>query len=360
MAAEPNLSVVTRCDGSARIGSGHVTRCRALGHALRARGVTPTFAMRTLSGGAVNAVRTAGFGVVPLDLPDPETLEADDALLTAEAARQSGATVVVVDHYGADSAYFDALADAGLTVAVIDDRADRDLSRAAWLLNQNLAAPGFDYDLRASATRLLGVDYALLRPEFARARAGHERHFSAADAHVLVTFGGGDTTGVAALTLRALDEVARALVVTVVVGTAAGETTELDAAVVASRQDVRLLRGVADMSKLMTAADLSINAGGSTCWELMCLGVPMLVTGLSSDQHVNQAPLSAAGVAVHVPSAELDRVGPLVEALLADADRRREMSARASELVDGRGAERAAASLAELVAATQETERAAG
>ena len=76
----------------------------------------------------------------------------------------------------------------------------------------------------------------------------------------------------------------------------------------------------------------------------------MIVTSASDDQRLNPIPLARAGVAVPVSRHELgSMVGPIVESLLADADRRTAMSLAGRALVDGRGSARAANSLLSLV-----------
>ena len=74
----------------------------------------------------------------------------------------------------------------------IDKAHDCDL-----LLNQNLGVSAEDYApglLAPDCTLLTGTRYALLRPEFARARPGAlaRRHARAADRRILVTMGGVD------------------------------------------------------------------------------------------------------------------------------------------------------------------------
>jgi spore coat polysaccharide biosynthesis predicted glycosyltransferase SpsG len=108
------------------------------------------------------------------------------------------------------------------------------------------------------------------------------------------------------------------------------------------------------MARVMAWADVSLNAAGSTCWELMCLGVPMVATSLSRDQKRNARALAAAGVAALQTREALAYAGTRVESLLADPDRRGAMSRRAAELVDGLGAERAADSLQFTIESLQE------
>jgi UDP-2,4-diacetamido-2,4,6-trideoxy-beta-L-altropyranose hydrolase len=284
-----------------------------------------------------------GFDVVATCATESEwELSEADLKRTIEIAHDSGSNVVVVDHYGADAAYFDAIRAAGLTLAVIDDRADRDLRAAGVIVNQNLAAPKLDIQASAAATLLLGPRYALLRPEFAATRAALDRRFAARDNRVLVTLGGGDTAKLCIAVIEAAQDVDSRLEIRCI----ATDTSEaLERAAGNSPHSVAVLRGVDTPAEHMAWCDVSVNAGGSTCWELLCLGVPMIVLALSSDQRRNPPELERAGVALAVDSpAAAARALPT---LLADPGRRSAMSAAGMELVDGAGAARVSASFEE-------------
>lgn len=339
-------SVLVRCDASPEIGLGHLTRCRALAKALERHGIEVGFAVRQQPPSVPELLAHSGFDAITVPVESP--LGPADLAATLAAARRRKADCVLVDHYEAGSRYFDEIRAAGLVVAVVDDRADRDLTAADWLLNQNLAAPDLVYRTVPGCELLLGVSYALLRPEFTAAHWELDRAFSPEDRRVLVTLGGGDTVEPAVAVVRALDRVDRPLEVRVVVG-ASVSAEPVRAVAAASRQQVAVLQSVEDMAEQMVWADLSVNAGGSTCWELACLGVPMVVTGLSDDQRLNPEPLAQAGVAVAIDRTELAGVGRIIAGLLDDPARRKRMSERATTLVDGEGAARAAVSLAALL-----------
>jgi spore coat polysaccharide biosynthesis protein SpsF len=320
--------VLFRCDGSHSIGMGHVVRSSALAATLRRRGCDVRFAMRELPGSAGDFVRKAGFPVDVIDAPAAGTLLTEaDAASTVTAARDFEARCVVVDHYGASPAYLAAMATDGRQVAVIDDLADRDLTAADWILNQNLSATDLTYRVRSDCVRLLEPHHALLRPEFGIVRGRLARTFRRDDHRVLLTFGGGHTEALCAEITSALSEVSGPLEIRRALG---GEDA-------------------ASMADLMAWADLSINGGGSTCWELCCLGVPMIVLTLTHDQVPNAAALARRGCAIGLGAWRAETgartLARRVEELLAAPARREEMSRRAQALVDGAGAERAADSL---------------
>jgi spore coat polysaccharide biosynthesis predicted glycosyltransferase SpsG len=288
--------------------------------------------MRELSGRADDFIRSTGFhveGIAGSDSEEHVPLTETDLARTADAARRSQARCLVVDHYCATSGYLRNMKDQGINIAVIDDLADRELTAADWLLNQNLGAAGLAYRTRPDCVRLLGPSYALLRPEFGVARGRLARKFGPDDRRVLLTFGGGETAQLCVEVVKALSEVPR-------------------------RLDVRCALGgedAASMAELMAWADLSLNGGGSTCWELCCLGVPMVILTLAPDQALNAAALERQGCALSLGEWRADALplAGLVDGLLADPAKRAAMSRASQALVDGAGAGRAADSLLALV-----------
>lgn len=344
-AAQPRTSltevvpsaVLFRCDASPSIGVGHVMRCRALAVALQERSVNVAFLVR-------GSCTVDGFETMWAPDGDDAALSERDLGRTIEVATRGGFEAVMVDHYGADAKYCEALKEAGLLVGVIDDLADRDLSSADWILNQNIEAHAVEYRTRVDTPVLRGPRYALLRPEFAEARTLLAHPPAVSGARVLITLGGGATADICASLLATLDSIERPLSVRCI---ATDAHEQLRRAAGESRHAVEVLGATENMAAQMTWADISINGGGSTCWELLCLGVPMVVLVLSDNQQLNAPALERAGVAVKADS--IDGVRDAVATLLNHPARMRTMARRGTQLVDGRGAQRVAQVLARLL-----------
>jgi spore coat polysaccharide biosynthesis predicted glycosyltransferase SpsG len=284
---------------------------------------------------------------LPGSVDDGGTLGDADASATTDAARQLNARCVLVDHYGADGEYLDALSRAGLSVGVIDDFLARDCRAASWLLNQNAGADRWTPTVRNNCTMLLGPRYALLGPEFARARAAVRRRFASDDCRVLVSFGGGEVSEVCFAVVQALLRCQTALFIRCAVPDAPS-ARRISTHTEGTAHRVELIVD-GDMPELMLWSDISINGGGTTCWELCCLGVPMLVLPISADQRQVAEELDRLGCARNLGNREAataaDLLPAAVDKLLATPDERAHMSKRAQDLVDGMGARRAATSL---------------
>ena len=157
------MRVVFRADASLEIGTGHLMRCMTLADELCRRGATATFLCREQPGHLIELTRSRGF--------ETEAIAHEDA--SPSHVAQLHPDWVVVDHYGLDSAWETAVRPSTRRILAIDDLADRDHD-CDLLLDQNLY-DGVDQRyasrLPAHCRQLIGPHYALLRPEFADARA---------------------------------------------------------------------------------------------------------------------------------------------------------------------------------------------
>jgi UDP-2,4-diacetamido-2,4,6-trideoxy-beta-L-altropyranose hydrolase len=344
--------VAVRADASRVLGSGHVMRCLTLAEVLRARGATVQFLCRPAPGHLGDRIAAQGFGLRWLpDSPDGDA--AADALQTVAALGPAGCDLLLVDHYALGAAWQQRLHPACRRLAVIDDLADRAHS-ADLLLDQNLGRQAADYAalLPAAATRLIGPAYALLRPEFAAARAASLARRSAGRLqHLLISMGGADPQQA---TLRVLQALAPAPLpagaqVTVVLG-AIAETQPVIAALLPHLPwPTRLCVDVADMTPLLQAADIAIGAAGGSAWERCCLGLPSALLVLADNQRPGTQALVAAGAALALGG--VDDLPASLPAMLqhaADGPTLQRLSAAAAAVTDGLGAQRVADALLAL------------
>jgi UDP-2,4-diacetamido-2,4,6-trideoxy-beta-L-altropyranose hydrolase len=325
---------------------GHVSRMLAFSAALRRARAHVTFAARQLDEVAAKSIEREGYPVdrmVGSRVDDLAALDVADLMELETIAKRLNPDAVVVDHYGASGDYLFAIKSTAQCLGVIDDIGGRDLAPADWLLNQNLGADQLNYQL-PQTTLLLGTRYALLRDEFSTSRKTFQRAFADDDRRVLITFGGGATGDLVAETLEALEAVRVPLEICCVL---ADSKDSPNRAYLQSRHAVRILHGPPKMSELMAWADVAICAGGSTVWELCCLGLPMLVFIRADNQKPSSLALQAEGCADVFPEAPASKgdLGSVLADLLTNPERRKAMSTACLRLVDGEGAARAATSL---------------
>ncbi len=325
------MKLLIRADGGPALGHGHLVRCLALARAFAARGGEVVFATRCEDDGLRAQLAEAGKLVSLAGAhPDPSDAEQTEAL--AEAA--DGA---VLDGYGFDATYQQRLR-ARTKLLVIDDTARLPRFDADLLLNQNAGALSGPYAGKTEARLLLGPRYALLRPGFLPVqKTPHER------LRVLVTLGGGATRELSERAVELLIGVQTPLEIRVV------GTTPLPAAS-SSRHNLELVPPTPALDAHIGWADVALAGGGVTSLELAASGVPSLLALLADNQRSNVAGLSAAGAALNLgePTRWSAHTTRAIGQLLADPERRADMSRRATELVDGKGCERVLDALTSL------------
>lgn len=330
-------ALVIRADAGPAIGTGHVMRCLAL-----------AAGFRTATSGAAR-VRFISSEELPPSLKTRladercessvvEAPRASDADVTARAAKDLGAEWVVVDGYGFDGAFEEAIGRSGLRVVALDDFVHtRHVSEL--VVNQNLhAARGAYEPVRAGTRLLLGPGFALIRREFWRYREVNRTYASRAR-KVLVTLGGADPGNVTPSVLRGLAPLG--LEVRAVVGGA--DTMREQTLAVARDLGIEALVASRNMGEHMAWADLAVASAGVTLLEMLCAGTPSLLVISAENQRPGARAAEERGLARSLGWYEdvtPAKVTALASELIDDSDARRRIGELGRETVDGFGAER--------------------
>lgn len=329
------MDVLFLVEAGGKYGLGHLMRSTVLIDALRDRGVR-----------SISALRMGEGGLPDWALPAAEhiALEGDDVDVSRQAealARARRPDWTVIDGYGLLATDLIARLHAlGLRIMAFDDLGTEG-GGADLVINQNCQ--------RAAATdgpavnRLLGPRYALVDPNYARCR---DRPLALAVKRVLVTFGGSDQHGLSGRVIDGLADVPGQLTIDVVVGPHHRTRS------FAPPGQHRLLTHQAPrgLAALLHAADLVISAAGSTCWQVCCVGVPLIAVHTVDNQDEVTRCLFEYGGAITVERDEfcalLERGGlPELIARLNDLAVRRAMVTAQRLLIDGNGTVRVLAAM---------------
>ena len=364
------MKVAFRVDASLQIGSGHVMRCLNLAEGLTALGVQCFFISRDLDGNLHALTRQRGFELMVLRNEIAQKADVVGVRTSHESwlgcswlqdAEQTDTLIggykvdwLVVDHYALDARWEATIRSACRHLMVIDDLADRNHC-CDLLLDQNLGRSANDYVLRIpDETRVLaGTQYALLGPQFLEWRDySLKRRSSRFVRNILVTMGGADPQNATQQVLSALSECAlpQDCKMTVVMGFQAPKLNQLREFAARTPFDAEVLVNISDMARRMADSDLAIGAAGSTAWERCCLGLPSLMLVLAENQRFAAEQLERAGAAhclslgVHLQS----QMSNFMESIAGNAGPLQVMSAKASQLVDGKGVDRVVSHMLKL------------
>lgn len=339
--------LVIRADADHAIGIGHAMRCLAVAQVLRARGGGVTVAGR-LEPGVADRYRAEGCRVELF--PEGLSPQADLACLTTLARAAGPETAILVDGYGFDAAYLEALSTSGLVTALFDDYNHLAHYDVDTLINPNPDAQTIPYSTAPRTRRLLGTAYTPLRREFSEATyVAPLRQTPPLARRLLVTAGGSDPEGLTLAVARALSQSSiQSWEVRLVLGPAYHSRDQLDAILAHAPFAVTILHDVTAMAPLLAWADMAITAGGSTCHELACLGVPFLVCPVAANQQGLAAGYARGGAARLLDPAVADfgeTLARSVAALAGEPAARQAMAEAGRCLMDSFGAMRIVESL---------------
>jgi len=349
--------VAFRFDASARIGTGHFTRCLTLADALRQRGAQVAFVCRHLPAHLASLLAAKTYDLRMLDNAASRPIssgssvysdwlgvdQTDDAQAAVRALSGQRWDWVVADHYALDAVWEKCLRAVADRVLVIDDIANRQHC-ADVLIDQNHYPDmmrRYADKVPAHCQLLLGPTYALLRGEFGRLHA-EVRPRSGPVRRALVFFGGVDGGNYTEVAVHAVGEVVSSgLHVDVVIGAQHPSRQKIEAECYKYRFDCHV--ETTRMAQLMAAADLGVGAAGSATWERCCLGLPALIISLAENQTDIARGVDLCGAGMYLGTQDVVALPVLrdaIQTLLHDASRRESLSRNAYSMVDGLGTSR--------------------
>ncbi|MBO2452187.1 hypothetical protein J4573_34215 [Actinomadura barringtoniae] len=333
------MRVGIRCDAGTRMGVGHLIRCVALAEELVQRGAEVLF---------LGAVDGPDWIRAQLDLRGFPLRPAPDspADLSALAVRL-GLDAMVIDSYVTDPECGHSLALAGVRVMAIVD-GDLRGQRADVYVDQNLGAEATAIEIPATATRLAGTGYVLLRDSVRGLRPSQPRTATTACPRLLCVFGGTDAADVAPRVVELAASTGAPFAATVI---APRESTvrALEAVPLLAGQSVTAIPPTDRFAELAAGSDLVISAAGTSTWELLCLGLPTALVWVADNQLLGYEPTIARGLTAGLGNpahyddpASRTEAAAVLKRLLEDPAERHAIAVRGHGLIDGRGRERVA------------------
>ncbi len=354
-----------RTDASLQIGTGHVMRCLTLAEALRERGSYCRFICREIPGHLTSLIQQIGFEVLTLPDVTPDnnqltptgtpalaheswlgTTWQTDAQQTIAALEGVQTDWLIIDHYALDNRWETQLHSYCDKVMVIDDLADRKHD-CDILLDQNLVAD-FEYRYDSlvpdNCARLLGPDYALLQPEYAKLHPRTPPRLGPVQ-RILVYFGGYDRDNLTGRTIAAFLELNRAdIQVDVIINSHSPHAAAVRQQSM-GYSNITIHEQLPSLAELIVKADLAIGAGGSTTWERCCLGLPTMIITLAENQIPIASEMHNQGFVRwlgHKDTVDTEHLKQALLETLANEHQLLHWSVLCQALLNGKGTERVA------------------
>jgi UDP-2,4-diacetamido-2,4,6-trideoxy-beta-L-altropyranose hydrolase len=329
-----------RADATTAIGIGHIMRCIALAQAWQKDAGDVTFVTACQSNFLHRRLLEEGFQVITLEKPYPHP---DDWQVMSRALKARPVAWIVLDGYHLDTAYQRRMKESGHRVMIIDDTAHLDYYVADILLNQNINAEKLSYSCDPNTRLLLGTEYVLLRSEFLAWR-NWRRETPEVARRILVTLGGGDPHNVTLQVIKALKMISTSdLEVKITVGASNPHAGILKDALPPAPSNMSMIHNIKNMADLMAWADAAVSAGGSTCWEMCFMKLPLATIILADNQQRISEGVERTGIGICCGwyyELDVTSLAKRFANLIHDRDCRSKMSEKAGELVDGLGTKR--------------------
>jgi UDP-2,4-diacetamido-2,4,6-trideoxy-beta-L-altropyranose hydrolase len=348
-------NLFVRADATSAMGTGHVMRCIALAQAWQDHGGKVIFLTHCESDNLQQRIQNEGFQLIPIAKPHPDlsdltqTLEylERSALCSLPSApspmRHASSPWLVLDGYHFTLDYQKAIRENSYRLLVIDDMAHLDHYHADILLNQNIHAPSLHYSCDRDTVKLLGCEYVLLRREFLKYK-DWKREIPEKAKKILVTMGGADPDNVTLKVIKALNSLDDSdLEVKIIAGPANPNISSLEKELRLSPFNFCLLPSVSNMPELMAWADVAISAGGSTCWELAFMGLPILIITVADNQMGIAEGLGKAGAGIDLgwhDKLSLEKIVLYLSDIIHKLSIGQKYSVSGQRSVDGRGGQR--------------------
>ncbi|VAX22662.1 hypothetical protein MNBD_NITROSPINAE02-1885 [hydrothermal vent metagenome] len=336
-----NKKIVYRVNADGKTGYGHLGRCISLSKFLEGEGYGAVFLLGPDQSGASVAFFRATDSTyqLPENYDEEAEIEAMKQIINLE-----NPSAAVVDLLESSLAMMETIYRSNIPLMAIDDICKNN-HMADIIVNAGPVAREDDYKGRRPEL-LLGSDYLMLRPQFARMAQG--RKDNEEPDGIYVSFGGSDPKN---YTLRALDmfgTIKNDFSAFIVVGSGYRNYDLLLDRATHSKVKADIRQNEKEPWRIMKWARVAVCSIGSTCWELMLMGVPCITLTQNDNQARYADELAARGVVIHFArnnEFNNDELANTIEKLMGNREMRRGMAEKGRKLVDGKGLERVAKAL---------------
>lgn len=311
-------------------------RCMALADGLASAGWSCIFASRKEHLSYSESIINGRYDIISLDVE----IKDEPACIHNQIG---DVEFLVVDHYERGIEFEIQCKSFANAIIVIDDAPDRD-HNCDILIDQTYRRNETDYQsrVRKDCFLLTGTDYALLRPEFRKARILSSRgpKTSTKLELLLISCGFTDPDNLTGTALDILFSTDLEFKIDVVLGAGAPHLENVREKCLLMGEKVKLHISPPNMAELMIKADLAISTAGSSSWERCCIGLPALMMIAADNQRNIASELSRIGAASLIDLDDAEFFATQLKAFVEDPVALQEMSEKSKALCDGLGVAR--------------------
>tara|TARA_B100002051_G_C16725713_1_gene635188 strand:+ start:1434 stop:2477 length:1044 start_codon:yes stop_codon:yes gene_type:complete len=333
--------IIFYCNASPHIGFGHLMRCKQLAYEFKKQG------HECMMVGPSEKYQNEDDKKIFTDWLYREKWKSSkrEAKSLLNSIIDHTSKFLVLDDYRIDELFQFQILKNKIEWLQFDHSAERPLW-GNWILNASPCANKKQYQSivkTKSANLLLGPKYIILRSEFS-GLSGNESKSTVN--RVLITFGGGDDRGAIRFILQALlskcDQKIKFIIVS-------GEYNprnqeNIDWIRKNGCEQVRYLINPPQLSNLFSSCDIAIISGGTTSFEIVSCGVPMIIITIAENQVEQAKAWDSLNLGIYLGAFDKLKKEKLSEnffQLISQSSKNLlNKFASGSDIVDGKGAER--------------------
>ncbi len=331
------MKILIRCDGGDKKGLGHISRCSVLAGELMRNDITPHFLIKTDAVGKVRLfLQSRNLDHLKADTL-PETISLKDELsVLSGMIKDEGFDIVLLDHYRVTPEYCGQIKSMDVKLIRFDYMAGPDIVSDI-ILNPNPGAMYLNYEnqILSGQKVLAGLKYALIDDAFTRIK---NHKLPERSNQVLFALGGSE---------KAVNFMERAVEIL--------SGFELYTFFMPSLPELEplyldnnrfsFIRGYSDYLKAIETAGIVVCNAGVTASEMLYLGKKMFILHMADNQELNRRFFSENLGHTYYPDEFLDllKSGPDI------FTRRKEEPQPSSFRPDGKGAQRVAEEIKQLI-----------
>ncbi len=294
----PIKTFIFRVDASPEMGFGHFMRMLALAQMLEKKRHNIYFVTLSSSTTLIEILVAQRFN---FNLIKSSFHENTDLINLVSFAKKVNANWIVIDGYHFSSNYEKYIKQnlPNIKLMRIEDLPVRH-HFADVLLSPNFDSENMKFSTESNTIQLLGLRYLILRKEFYENKINTSRELNLSQNNILITLGGGTAqSDIANLILaRTLSEVSNNDYSFTLVAGKMSENFDEIRGILKCKQ--ALLLHTNNMLQLIMQTDIAIVSGGSTMWEMMYSGIPILTIALTEEQNNYLKKIEAKNLCIHL------------------------------------------------------------
>jgi len=284
-------TIIIRCDGSHRIGLGHVVRCLTLAQKLTAKYTFKVYFAVRFDTLAIEMIAAKGYEIIS---PNTEIDFDYENWLLESLLLVNSKTLILDSRDGLTFENVQNIKRQGVYVASIDDIEDKRRACDAVFYPPIPQAKTFDWN-SFTGNIYWGWEYVILRDQFIQKLVKLENK----TLRLLVSMGGTDPKNLTGKIVKIIVESNLDYFVDVLIGNGYKQKDEL-LSLCKNNKTITIFQNYSNVAEIMGKADIAIISFGVTAYEIAALGVPAIYVCLFSEQMDSASTFVNGGFAINL------------------------------------------------------------